>query len=101
MSSTKVSSIRSRYEQNSTSNHQADLVRLTSSGKFPRRASSAAPTKVSGSDSLSTTLHFDADFSCSNNTNDTFYSMAGSSLSERLRSAWYMIDDEDDDSDDE
>ena len=123
--STKVSSIRSRFERNSTSTHQSDLVRLASSScsssfkAFSRRASTGyAPTTTPTTATSTRTsscmarhhhakqshndfMNLDASFSYSSTADDSLAcSVSGSSLSERMRSAWYMVE-EDDESDNE
>eukprot|EP00977_Amphora_coffeiformis_P022134 scaffold10520_cov144-Amphora_coffeaeformis.AAC.3 len=114
-SANKVSSIRSRFERNSTSSHQADLVRLASSSTsfkaFPRRLSTSCASKTrsfarpvkqhlaDGNDSMST-MNMDASFSC-RTADDSFTAVSGSSLSERMRSAWYMVEGDADSDEDE
>jgi len=109
-SSTKVASIRSRFEQNCTSRYQSDLVRLASSSgskQSPRRipAGSASHTTIQkpcsaakrqnlSRDYSMSAMNLDTSFTCST-ADDSYASVSGASLSERMQSAWYMIEGDD------
>lgn len=97
----RISSIRSQFEKNGSA-HQSDLVRLASSKSFRVSARNLRLKKLQQESSSSRSLSTDSLQLDTGHAKDDFSNSVTShtSLSERMRSAWY-IDEGEDSSDEE